>query len=211
MNPATYEELIGLLAELNTERNDIQKEIDDNTLQIIEARSYTKEILDREEEDFKVFSPRKIEDIYKEELEKSNVKQVNFENRNSVLIQKKEKLDSIISVLEKVSSEVGGVFHPDTVDDVSEKNIDVVEENNENSTSLKDEIIDQKNLHQDDDTINDTINKSVKNLQYLMHKIELSTKLIRQDPQRTKIELETVNKGMKKVTDKLNYMIKEEK
>lgn len=208
MNPATYEELIGLLAELNTERNDIQKEIDDNTLQIIEARSYTKEILDREEEDFKVFSPRKIEDIYKEELEKSNVKQANFENRNSVLVQKKEKLDSIISVLEKVSAEVGGVFHPDTT--VNENSFNNVEEENlEDSISEENVFFEKEDSQQVDDTTYDTINNSVKNLKYLMNKIELSIKLIRQDPMRTKVELETVNKGIKKVVDKLNHGIED--
>lgn len=208
MNPATYEELIGLLAELNTERNDIQKEIDDNTLQIIEARSYTKEILDREEEDFKVFSPRKIEDIYKEELEKSNVKQANFENRNLVLVQKKEKLDSIISVLEKVSAEVGGVFHPDTT--VNENSFNNVEEENlEDSISEENVFFEKEDSQQVDDTTYETINNSVKNLKYLMNKIELSIKLIRQDPMRTKVELETVNKGIKKVVDKLNHGIED--
>lgn len=201
MNPTTYEELIDLLAELNAEKNDIQKEIDDNTLQIIEARSYAKEILDREEEDFKVFSPRKIEDIYKEELEKSNVKQANYENRNQLLIEKREKLDSIISVLEKVSAEVGGEFHPDTVDDVVENNLEIIDEE---SASKEDDFSEKEGSQQVDDTTYDTINKSIKNLNSIMHKIELSIKLIRQDPVRTKVELETVNKGIKKVADKLN-------
>ena len=208
MNPTTYEELIGLLAELNTERNDIKKEIDDNTLQIIEARSYTKEILDREEEDFKVFSPRKIEDIYKEELEKSNVKQADYENRNQLLVEKKEKLDSIISVLEKVSAEVGGVFHPDTT--VNENSFNNVEEENlEDSISEENGFFEKEDSQQVDDTTYDTINNSVNSLKYLMNKIELSIKLIRQDPMRTKVELETVNKGIKKVVDKLNHGIED--
>ena len=210
MNPTTYEELIGLLSKLNAEKNDIQKEIDDNTLQIIEARSYAKEILDREEEDFKVFSPRKIEDIYKEELEKSNVKQTDYENRNQLLVEKIEKLDSIIFILEKVSAELGGEFHPDTVEDINENSFNNVEEDNpENSVSEEDDFSQKEDSQQVDDTTYDTINKSVKNLKYLMHKIELSIKLIRQDPMRTKVELETVNKGIKKVVDKLNYRIEE--
>ena len=187
MNPATYNELNDLLQKMKKEKNSLQKQIEDNTMQIFEAHSYAQEILNREDEDFKVFSPRKIEDIYKEELEKFNVKQTDYENRNQSLIAKREELDSIISVLEKVSEE-------NTISDNTE--INHTEPNNT-----------EKDVEQD--TIKDVVNKSVQNLTYFMHKIDLSTKFIQQDPLRAKLELETVNKGIRKVTDKLSELIKE--
>lgn len=206
MSPDTYEELRELLQKMNHEKYDLEKQIEDNMLQIFEARSYAQEILDKEEEDFKVFSPRKIEDIYRDELEKSNVKQADYENRNQRLIARREELDSIISVLEKVVQETSK-DNKDENEPVEDNTADDTLENISDNTS--EESIPDVHENVVNDTMKDTLNKSVQNLTYLMHKINLSTKFIRQDPMRAKLELETVNKGIKKVTDKLNDIIEE--
>lgn len=191
MNPIIYDEFKNLLDKLHEEKDDIQKQISDNTLQIMEAQSYAKEILDREEEDFKVFSPRKIEDIYKDELAKSNVKQSDYENQNQALINRREKLDSILLVLENVWEEI---------------NLKLSDEESENDESDENDI--ERN---EDDVFSKSIQKeikdTVKKLNQISHKIELSTKFIRQDPMRAKVELETINKNIKKVTDKLSDVV----
>ena len=50
----------------------------------------------------------------------------------------------------------------------------------------------------------EVIQKSVQNLNSLRHKVDLSMKFIQQDPMRTKIELETVSKGINRVSKKLS-------
>lgn len=214
MNPATYEELKSLLYKLNSEKADIQKQIDDNTLQIIEARSFAKEILDREEEDFKVFSPRKIEDIYKDELHKSNVKQTDCENRNQVLFAKRQELDSIISVLEKVVEEIAMERLEKSVeqnsDEISNK---TSSEESGHQNTMEHDITESNAIEPvttEPDLTKEIICKTIKNLNHLTHKIELSTKFIHQDPMRTKIELETVNKSIKKITNKLGSIMEED-
>ena len=176
MSPATYDELNDLLNNLIEQRIGLEKQIEDNFMQIFEINSLTQEILNREVEDVDVFSPRKIRDIYRDELAKYKTKENEYENRNKELIVKKEKLDSIISVLEKVCEE-----------------IKVPEEISIQSSQ---QFSPDKNI-EEEDILKDTI----KNMKHLIRKTELSIKLIRQDPVRTKIELESVNKGMKKILD----------
>lgn len=187
-----YEEFQELLEDLKTKKENIQKQIDDNNLQIIEAKSYAKEILNREEEDFRVFSPRKIEDIYKDELEKSNVKQANCEDQNQRLIVKKEELDSIISVLENVALE----FHKSSVDEVEEY-----------ETSVSGE---EENVEYIDNVDNEVINKTIQNLNSIRHKVDLSIKFIQQDPMRTKLELEAVSKSITRISKKLSLLTDED-
>lgn len=247
MNPVIYNEFKNLLDRLNQEKDDIEKQISDNTLQIIEAKSYAKEILDREEEDFKVFSPRKIEDIYKEELEKSHVKQSDYENRNRALISRREKLDSVLLVLENVWEEINVKESDKVSEDVSIDENELSASNDEIDTEVNsDENINKENhideeqecdgeekcdSEQDDsecmtdsnfsddikveEVVEDifskatekTIKDTVKKLNQLFHRIELNTKFIHQDPMRVKIELEDINKNIKKVTDKLSSVI----
>jgi len=222
MNPIIYDEFKNLLDRLHEEKDDIQKQINDNTLQIMEAQSYAKEILDREEEDFKVFSPRKIEDIYKDELAKSNVKQSDYENRNQALINRREKLDSILLVLENVWEEINlELSDVESGNDESDENelpkqdVDIenrVIENNdiEGTNEYKSEEENDIERNEDDvfrKSIQKEIKDTVKKLNQISHKIELSTKFIRQDPMRAKVELETINKNIKKVTDKLSDVV----
>ncbi len=191
----SYEDLIALLTELNTEKREIQKEIDDNNLQIIEARSYTKEILDKEDDDFKVFSPRKIEDIYKDELEKSNLKRLEFENRNQVLFVKIEKLESITTVLEKALAEI------------QSGNIDSREDPEVNQEPVPDVIESGNDLESENDEVSDTIKKSIQNLKRLSHKIEVIKKLVLHDPMRVCNELDSVNTTMNKIIDTLSHIL----
>ena len=213
MNSTTYEEFQNLLIGLNQERNDIQKQIDDNTWQIVEARSYAKEIMDREEEDFKVFSPRKIEDIYKDELHEYNVKQEDYENRNKVLIVKKEKLDSIVLVLEKVWEELSEKESSNEKESVNDKEefledeiveSEMCQDEIEQEAEFSDEVenVDAVENFKKEDVVA-TVNETSKKLCSLIHKIDLGIKFIRQDPMRAKQELENVNKGITKIIDTL--------
>ena len=209
MLSAVYEEFHELLEDLKTQKENIQKQIDDNNLQIIEAKSYAKEILNREEEDFKVFSPRKLEDIYKDELEKSNAKQVNCEDQNQRLIVKKDELDSIISVLEKVALEL----NKSSVSEVEEyETSEICEEVNSENDIAEDTYSVQKATMEDNEknSINEVINRTVQNLNSIQHKVDLSIKFIQQDPMRTKMELEVVSKSITRVSKKLSSITGEE-
>lgn len=165
MKTSTYQELDATYKELCRERNKVQAQIDENLLSINEALRLSKEILDKEEEDFRVFSPRKITDLHKDELDQFHKIKTNLEEQNGKLTVERDRLDKIIHVIQLV-----------------------LEESEENTEEEKtDEEVGEKNEAEDD---------SIEKLKMIKHKVELSSKLITQDPVRAKHNLETVCKDI---------------
>lgn len=197
MRAFTYQELNKTLRELCRERDKIQTQIDDNNLSINEAQRLSKEILEKEDEDFKVFSPRKVVDLHKVELEQFNETQLNLERQNSRLTIEKNKLDRIIGVLELVIEESkegeGSISDKD-----SEEGENKEDENREDNEDVS-------NADQNDEDSN-IISEQIK---MFKHKIELSSKFIGQDPVRAKRELEKISRDMDKMLLKLKKVSRE--
>lgn len=105
MKSVTYEELNKMLTNLCEERTGLQSQVDENNLRIQETQSLSQKIMESEEEDFHIFSPRKHKNLYKDELERSNIKKEDYETQNHQLFEKIEKLDSIIKVMQDVVDE----------------------------------------------------------------------------------------------------------
>lgn len=183
MNSTTYDELNRVLHELYKIKENLQSQIDENSIRIQEVQNYAKGILSKEEEDFKVFSPRKVENIYKDELEESRIKQADYENQENQLLGKREKLNSLINVMQKIAEE----DHPP------------VSNNQESSDSHPQKT--KKNKQGDDRELLDSIYLQ---LSQVMNKIELSAKFSTQDPARTKMELKLVNENLKKIIDEID-------
>ena len=182
MKISTYQELNKILKELYRERDDLQVQIDDNILSIKEAQRLAREILDREDEDFKVFSPRKIEDLHKVELEQFDLKKISLEKQNDQLSIERDKLNKIIHVLQLVLEET---------DDQQGSIID----DTENDKISDNENLDKSNSS-DVDFDYDSITENIKGLK---HRIDLSSKFIPQDFVRAKRELEIISMGMDKL------------
>lgn len=221
MKSATYDIMNALLKKLQSESNQLQGQIDDNNLRIYETQSLALELVGKEEDDFKFFSPRKMKDIHKDELEKFDEKKSEYVNINKELIAQKDKLDFIIDVLLTISEE----YEEDQKmnDDIdsetdSEKDSEVHDDSDsEIYSDLDDWNIDEKtgsepnedwNLSEldiskkDKQKIADYLkNHVVDNLSDLKHRIELGDKFIRQDPMRTKQELTVVSDKLSDIID----------
>ncbi len=205
MKADTYEELRKTLRELFRERQRLQAQMDENSLSIQEAQCFTKKILDKEDEDFKVFSPRKIEDIYKTELEQYSARKVSLEKQNERLSVERNKLDSMIYLFKKIEEESR---------DTDEESVNSVQEADTCSRKTNDADLREKNLtaihFQEEDRrriARDLHDTALQDLTHLIHKIELSSKFIDQDPVRAKLELSAVGKEMKKVIDEIRGVI----
>lgn len=105
MKPDTYEELSGVLKNLCDERTVLQSKVDENNIHIQETQSLNQKIMESEEDDFHIFSPRKYKNIYKDELEQSNIKKTDYETQNNQLLKKIEKLDSLIKLMQDILEE----------------------------------------------------------------------------------------------------------
>lgn len=106
MKSDTCEELKSILNNLCEERNAIQSQIDENNLHIKEMNSIDKKMQEREDDDFRIFSPRKNKDtLYREELEQSNAGRTDYETQNDELVREINRIDSIIQIMQKVLEE----------------------------------------------------------------------------------------------------------
>jgi hypothetical protein len=184
MNSTTYNELNRVLQELYKIKDHLQSQIDENTVRIKEVQNYTQGILSKEEEDFKVFSPRKVENTYKKELEESRLKQADYENQENQLLGKREKLNALINVMQKIAEE-----DRPTVSDVQKPN-----SLPKKKTHKHEQPVDDKGLLED---ISQQLN-------HLIDKIEVSTKFVIHDPVRTKTELKLVNENLKKIIHEID-------
>ena len=192
MNSPSYEKLCVLLNQLKNEKADYVHQIEENTLQIAEARSYTLEIMGKEEEDFRVFSPRTIRDIYKEELDKSQEKQDVLENSNTSLQKKIDELDSYIILLDEVAEEMNSLLSGS--------------EEKKDTENIDNDILDSSDDSKESSLF---VKKSqlvgtISNLNRAVHKIETCSKLVSQDPSRTKIELKQITKKIQASIDFLS-------
>ena len=93
MKANLYEEMNHVLSDLCEERTDLQSQIDTNNLHIQETQTFNKKIQENEEDDFRIFSPRKNMDLHRSELEQSNMEKEDYEKQNSQLEKRVEKLD----------------------------------------------------------------------------------------------------------------------
>ncbi len=116
MKANLYEEMNHVLSDLCEERTDLQSQIDTNNLHIQETQTFNKKIQENEEDDFRIFSPRKNMDLHRSELEQSNMEKEDYEKQNSQLEKRVEKLDTIINIMQEVLKDTEKKVNEPTVD-----------------------------------------------------------------------------------------------
>lgn len=188
MNQSSYDTLSGIVEELQKEYSTLHEKIDDYTLQIKEAECYIQSFYDKEDEDFKIFSPRKVEDLYGEEIAKSKSNINILQQQLNKWYHEQNILRSRIEKLNQILDEEKG-FHVDS--DSVKKNLSIL--------SIQEQ--DRQRIARD---LHDT---SLQNLAHLVHKIELSGLFIDQDPIRAKLELAVISKNLKAVIDEVRNTI----
>lgn len=97
-----YNELKEMLSEFRREVRDIETELGSDMERILDINARLKVFQDAEPEDFKVFSPRKMETVHREELERIKEEKSVYESRDRELNGKKEFLTRYIDKLEKI-------------------------------------------------------------------------------------------------------------
>lgn len=178
MNLNDYIVLSELLNEIRKEREEVDAELQNNLSSIRAEEIYVQNFMDSESEDYKVFSPRSMELLYKDEITKVRNQKSNYEKINKSLCHKKNILSSWIERIEQV----------------------VKSENNDlNVLNIQEQ--DRQRIARD---LHDT---SLQNLAHLIHQIELSSLYIDQDPIRAKLELSVVNKRLRETIDEIRNII----
>lgn len=99
-----YEALRGLLEEFRREAAQLDAQIDDTARKIREAEAFLAVYTDSQPDDIRVFSPRKAEILYKEEIRQKEKEKSVYEERRGELSQKRETLEGRMTALQDVLS-----------------------------------------------------------------------------------------------------------
>ena len=183
MDSSNFEIIQSMYDELKKEQTIRQSALQDKKSKIAEIDVYLNSLLNKEESDLQVFLPRKVEDVYRDVI------QQNRQQKEKLLaecdeLEKKIYLDEgRMEQLKKILSGSSSMFH------VKQLSILDVQEKERQRIA--------RDLH-------DT---SLQNLTHLIHKIELSSLYIDEDPVKAKLELATVEKGIRKVIDEIRNSI----
>lgn len=189
MNENYLKALQQIIEQLEEDKKNAQIEFNKNLDSISEINVNLKTLHDKEKYDFSIFSPRKVDNtdnnstvIYNEEKNK-------LEENNREYYEKICKLNSMLSTLYSFRSE-DGIYSV-----VPKKNQD----NQFNSFVLLE--ADRQRIAKD---LHDT---SLQNLTAIIHKIELASMYINQDPIRAKLELTTISNSIKDTINEIRDTI----
>lgn len=156
------------------DRKEINNIIQDNINQINDIDVFLQSMQDKIESDFKVFSPRSGESVFKEQIEEKKNEKNDIENENQIQYKKLNQIEKQIENLELLLQEQGAPIRKPL-----------------SSNVLELQEMERQRIARE---LHDT---TVQNLAHLVHAIELSSMFIDQDPIRAKLELETCIKNLR--------------
>lgn len=183
MDLASYDVIQAMYDDLKKEQMRRLSELDEKKIEIDAIDTYLNSLLNKEESDMKVFLPRKVETVYADVIEQNRQKKERLisecdEIENQLCLE-----NNRIDQLEKVLAEKSFMLHV--------KQLSILDAQEKERQRIA------RDLH-------DT---SLQNLTHLVHKVELSSLYIDEDPVKAKLELATVCKGIRKVIEEIRNSI----
>ena len=174
----SYNLLNELLTCLKQELFEINAKIQCNLLYIKEEDTCIKSLQESDSEDFKMFSPRSLNSLQKDEIAKANLRKADYQKQNEDLEEKKSVIESKVKIIEEI-----------------------LKQESHNLTALHVQEEDRKRIARD---LHDT---ALQNLTHLIHKIELCGLYIDEDPIKAKLELSVIGVGLKETVNEIRNTI----
>ena len=182
MEETNYEIIQTMYDELKREQEDMLNALHEKKDKIAEIDSYLNSLLNKEESDLRVFMPRKVEDVYRDVIKQNKQQREKLLSECDTLEKSLCLDESRIEQLNKILSD-SSMLHV--------KQLSILDAQEKERQRIA------RDLH-------DT---SLQNLTHLIHKVELSSLYIDEDPVKAKLELATVEKGIRKVIEEIRNSI----
>lgn len=183
MDAENYEIVQTMYDELKKEQALLLSTLHEKKDRVAEIDAYLNSLLNKEESDLQVFLPRKVEDVYHDVIEQNKQQKEKLLAECDELEKQLHSDENKITQLEKVISGSSSMLHV--------KQLSILDAQEKERQRIA------RDLH-------DT---SLQNLTHLVHKIELGSLYIDEDPVRAKLELATVAKGIRKVIEEIRNSI----
>ena len=202
------------------EKEELLSQIHKNDDKIKEIDMYIKSLFEKEDFDFKVFSPRNVESIYKDKISEQKKNREVIENDNHILYKKYQfaldKFEKVELLIKKL--EVNSETPEEKKENKENKDYLLIEKRNAESEDLakKRDCIWSKEVRNNIITMqdyerkriaNDLHDETIQNLTHALHTIELASKFIEQDIVRAKLELEAVSKNIRGTIDDVRNIV----
>lgn len=182
MDAANYEIIQSMYDELKREQANRHNALYEKKNKISEIETYLNSLLNKEESDLQVFLPRKVEDVYRDVIDQN-------EQQKSKLVAECDELEKLLHCDESRIEQLEKIIDGSSMLNVKQLSILDAQEKERQRIA--------RDLH-------DT---SLQNLTHLVHKVELSSLYIDEDPVKAKLELATVEKGIRKVIEEIRNSI----
>lgn len=170
--------LVGILSTFRQQLSNINAQIHRNLLYIKEEETCVKNFENTDDDELKMFYPRIDNNFQKDEIEKANIRKIDYEKQNEILYERKTLLESMI---EKMKIAIG--------------------QEGQKTTALNFQEEERKRISRD---LHDT---ALQNLVHLIHKIELCNMYIDEDPIKAKLELSLISKNLKEIVNDIRDTI----
>lgn len=185
-----------LYQNLKEEQDSILEKVNKNLNQIEELDLYIKSILEKQDSDYKVFSPRNVEVIYKEQIETCNAEKYALENENRNYYKQINKVGRYLENLEQVLKEdsleeVEKEVPEEIVSPISTKNFQIMDIQEKERQRIA------RDLH----------DVTLQNLTHIVHKMELAGAFMDQDSLRAKLELAAAAKNLRTAISDIRSII----
>lgn len=202
MKENNYIELLGeVIEELEDNKKSLQKDLNKNLNRISEIDVYIKSMKDKEDEDFRFFSPRNFKSVYSEQILICNEEKDSLETENKEYYGKINNLNNLLKKLYMLSAKKETTELNANVDDTIFN--ETVSE--DNAYIVRDSVISQEAERQR--IARDLHDYSLQNLTALIHKVELALMYVNQDPIRTKLELSIISNSLKDTINEIREII----
>lgn len=169
-NIEVLEEVLEVLEEEKKKFYDL---VDENDFRIEQINSYLRELSKREEDNYKVFSPRSAENVHREQIESDISKKEEYEAENT---EYQKKIKFLKSLMDKVNAVI--------------ENLKVEKE--------KAELERAEAESEKSNTIEEFSNTDIKEQEHIAHQILNCVSYIVSDAERARVELTAIAEKMKK-------------
>lgn len=176
-NIEVLEEVLDVLEE---EKRKVYNLVNQNEFRIEEINSYLRELSKKEDEDFKVFSPRNAENIHREQIEADTSEKKKYEEENAAY---HKKIDALKVLIDKVNIVIG--------------NLHVFEEKKEETAVENENIVEDIGVVNTDNIVEkDNFDRDKSERVHIAHQILNCVSYITPDAERAKIELIALSKKL---------------
>ena len=183
MNMINNEIIQTMYDDLKKSHIGLTSDLNEKKNKIIEIDTYLDSLLSKEESDLRVFLPRKVENIYSDVIEQNKQQREQLVSECDEIERQLHLEKRRIEQLEKILSDDSSMLHV--------KQLSILDAQEKERQRIA------RDLH-------DT---SLQNLTHLVHKVELTSLYIDDDPVKAKLELATVEKGIRKVIEEIRNTI----